>query len=204
MPGLPGCSMPTRVESSRHQPDAGDGPTGPVGEQSSKDAEYDADLPGPMGKLYTQAGDYEGQAGDIVDQLMETKPTTIAGVVALLLEWGDSPEHFDNAVEALRDIEQQQAEFRFIDRWRRGVPELPLRAKPLCKGEGRGGAAMSAEIIAFPDPIVVLKAKCDALDAECDHALDYGADDAADAISRRCVEIEDRIAALVPKSVAGA
>jgi hypothetical protein len=63
---------------------------------------------------------------------------------------------------------------------------------------------MSAEIIAFPDPIVVLKAKWDALDAECDHALDYGADDAADAISRRCVEIEDRIAALVPKSVAGA
>jgi hypothetical protein len=121
-PGSLGALCPRGLKAPGNQPDAGDGPTGPVGEQSSKDAEYDADLPGPMGELYTQAGDYEGQAGDIVDQLMETKPTTIAGVVALLLEWGDSPEHFDNAVEALRDIEQQQAECRFIDRWRRAFP----------------------------------------------------------------------------------
>jgi len=41
--------------------------------------------------------------------MTESKPTTIAGVIDLLLEWGDNPEHFDNAVEALRDIERRTA-----------------------------------------------------------------------------------------------
>jgi hypothetical protein len=39
--------------------------------------------------------------------------------------------------------------------------------------------------------------------AECECALDHGTGEAG-AISLRCVEIEDRITALVPRSAAGA
>jgi hypothetical protein len=46
---------------------------------------------------------------------------------------------------------------------------------------------MTAEIIAFPDPLVVLKARWDALDAECQYDADHGIGD-PDAISLRCVE----------------
>ena len=74
-----------------------------------KDAEYETDLLAPIGELYDQAEEYEDAASELVDQMTETKPTTIAGVVELLLEWGDNPEHFDNAVEALRDIERRTA-----------------------------------------------------------------------------------------------
>jgi hypothetical protein len=63
---------------------------------------------------------------------------------------------------------------------------------------------MTADIIAFPDPLVVLKAKWDGLMAECYYAADYGDPGEADAISLRCVEIEDRISELVPRSAAGA
>jgi hypothetical protein len=62
---------------------------------------------------------------------------------------------------------------------------------------------MTGIIIAFPEPLVVLKAQWDALDAQVAILVDY--DSArADAISRRCVEIEDRMAELVPRSPAGA
>jgi hypothetical protein len=62
---------------------------------------------------------------------------------------------------------------------------------------------MSAEIIEFPDPLVVFKARWHVLDAQCEQITDYAPDE-ADAISRRMVEIEDRIAELVPRSAAGA
>src|SRR5438270_9313559 len=71
-----------------------------------KDAEYETDLPAPIGELYAQAEDYEDASSELVDQMTETKPTTIAGVVELLLEWGDNPAHIDNAFEALRDIDR--------------------------------------------------------------------------------------------------
>ena len=47
---------------------------------------------------------------------------------------------------------------------------------------------MSAEIIAFPDPVVVFKARYDALNAQIDQDPEE-----ADAISMRVVAIEDKI-----------
>jgi hypothetical protein len=62
---------------------------------------------------------------------------------------------------------------------------------------------MTGEVIAFPEPLVVLKARWDALDAQVAILVDYDSPQ-ADAISRRCVEIEDRMAELVPTSTEGA
>ena len=47
---------------------------------------------------------------------------------------------------------------------------------------------MSAEIIAFPDPVVVFKARYDVLNAQIDQDPEE-----ADAISMRVVAIEDKI-----------
>ena len=58
---------------------------------------------------------------------------------------------------------------------------------------------MSAEVIAFPDPVVVFKARYDALNAQIDQDPEE-----ADAISMRVVAIEDKIFASVPRSPAGA
>ena len=62
---------------------------------------------------------------------------------------------------------------------------------------------MSAEIIKF-DPLVVLNARWHALDAQIEDLLDRGEGARADAVSQAMVEVEDRIAALVPTSPAGA
>ena len=62
---------------------------------------------------------------------------------------------------------------------------------------------MSAEIIKF-DPLVVLNARWHALDAQIDSLLARGDGEQAEAVSQRMVEIEDRIAELVPISPAGA
>ena len=62
---------------------------------------------------------------------------------------------------------------------------------------------MSAEVITF-DPLVVLNARWHALDAQIESLLDRGEGAQADAISLTMVEVEDRIAALVPTSLAGA
>jgi hypothetical protein len=62
---------------------------------------------------------------------------------------------------------------------------------------------MTSSIIVFPEPLVMLKAQWDALDAQVAILVDYDPAQ-ADAISRRCVEIEDRMAELVPTSTAGA
>ena len=62
---------------------------------------------------------------------------------------------------------------------------------------------MSAEVIKF-DPLVVLNARWHALDAQIDDLLDRGEGARADAVSQTMVEVEDRIAALVPTSAAGA
>jgi hypothetical protein len=62
---------------------------------------------------------------------------------------------------------------------------------------------MTGEIIEFPDPLVVFKARWHALDAQCEQIIDYAPDE-VEAISRRMVEIEDRIAERVPRSPAGA
>ena len=59
---------------------------------------------------------------------------------------------------------------------------------------------MSADIVAF-DPVAILGAKLDALAARVDRAP--AAQD-ADELSRRAVEIEDRIAGMAPRSAAGA
>jgi hypothetical protein len=61
---------------------------------------------------------------------------------------------------------------------------------------------MTAEIIKF-DPLVALNARWHALDAQCCALLDRG-DTQADAISQAMVEVEDRIAELVPTSPAAA
>ena len=58
---------------------------------------------------------------------------------------------------------------------------------------------MSAEVIAFPDPVVVFKARYDVLNAQIDQDPEE-----ADAISMRVVAIEDKIFASVPRSPAGA
>jgi len=62
---------------------------------------------------------------------------------------------------------------------------------------------MSAEVIKF-DPLVVLNARWHALDAQIDDLLDRGEGARADAVSQTMVEVEDRIAALVPTSPTGA
>jgi hypothetical protein len=62
---------------------------------------------------------------------------------------------------------------------------------------------MSAEIIKF-DPLVVLNARWHALDAQIQSLLDRGNGEQADAVGQSMVEVEDRIAELVPTSPAGA
>jgi hypothetical protein len=52
---------------------------------------------------------------------------------------------------------------------------------------------MSAEVIAFPDPVVVFKARYDVLNAQIDQDPEE-----ADAISMRVVAIEDKIFAWSP------
>ena len=62
---------------------------------------------------------------------------------------------------------------------------------------------MSATIVNF-DPLVALQRRWNALQAECGRLLDQGQGKVADAVSQSMVEAEDRIAALVPRSPAGA
>jgi hypothetical protein len=63
---------------------------------------------------------------------------------------------------------------------------------------------MSADIIGFPEPILLLSRKRDELFAKVDACLDVGADALAEQASVEAVKVEDRIATLVPMSVAGA
>jgi len=57
---------------------------------------------------------------------------------------------------------------------------------------------MSATIVKF-DPLVALHCRWNALHAECGRLLDEGQGTAADAVRQWMVEVEDRIAALVPR-----
>ena len=63
---------------------------------------------------------------------------------------------------------------------------------------------MSATIIEFPEPILLLSRKRDALSAKVEACLDRGDGAAADEASLSAVRIEDQIAAMVPTSPAGA
>src|SRR5438128_996825 len=74
-------------------------------------------------------------------------------------------------------------------------------ARPRQAGGRRAG--MSAEIISL-DPLVALRAKWDALDAQCTQLHERGEDRAADVVSLSMVEVEDRIAEMVPMSPGGA
>jgi hypothetical protein len=62
---------------------------------------------------------------------------------------------------------------------------------------------MTAEIIKF-DPLIALNARWHDLDAQCHALFDRGDGKGADAVSLVMVKIEDRIAALVPRSASGA
>jgi hypothetical protein len=63
---------------------------------------------------------------------------------------------------------------------------------------------MSADIIRFPEPIVLLSRKREALSAKVEACLDRGEGALDDQASVQAVKVEDQIAALVPISVAGA
>jgi hypothetical protein len=62
---------------------------------------------------------------------------------------------------------------------------------------------MSAEIIQF-DPLVVLNARWHTLDAQWQGLAERDDGEQADVVSQAMVEVEDRIAELVPTSPAGA
>jgi hypothetical protein len=63
---------------------------------------------------------------------------------------------------------------------------------------------MSADIIGFPEPIVLLSRKRDALFASMDACHGRGEGDLAERASEQAVKVEDQIAAMVPTSIAGA
>ena len=71
------------------------------------------DLPEPFGSLYAEACRYEEEAAELFDRVANTKPVTLAGVLAMADLCPDAIEvhpYMGIAIEGLRDIVEREAQ----------------------------------------------------------------------------------------------